>query len=471
MSSADQAETLPYQRQWAEETASSHGWRLTRVTEGVGSGKAGPRRLVLELLADLRAIDAGARPEKLLMIRADRLGRGSIIESQIVLRDLLNLGVAVFTRDQGEVRLDSAMGELISAATLAVASHENEVKRDRIVNAIRKKKARGEWKGNVAPYGLTRDDSKDSADPERAPIVKEAFTLRLAGRGYDAIARRLTAIAPAHQFKNGKSRVVNWTPTRVRNLLRNRAYVPLVVDEASYLRAQRVADVLSNDLTGERRRSYPWPLSGCLKCFCGRTLIGMACGKHPWRYRYYSCKARWEHRWALRLVRADKVEAQFVELLNRLRASPALVERYRRRAASPVSVASLERSLREGKARLGEIAKRRDAAWELQLSGRIRDDALQERLDVLARQRDDLQAHVEGIQEQIAIAKATNERQRDAADLVRRADSIFQKADIGAKNEIARAVAVELGGLVVDESGELQPRGADKRPRINADAS
>src|ERR1700722_3759835 len=187
VSSEAQSETLPHQRRWAQEAAQSHGWRVTRIVEGVASGKLGPRRLVTDLLADLRSLDEDARPKRILMIRADRLGRGSIIETQIVLRDLLQLGVHVFTRDQGELKLDSAMDELISAATLAVARHENEIRKEKINASIARKRAAGIWKGSVAAYGLIRRGNEDVADPERAPIVREAFKMRLEGRGLTTI--------------------------------------------------------------------------------------------------------------------------------------------------------------------------------------------------------------------------------------------------------------------------------------------
>jgi DNA invertase Pin-like site-specific DNA recombinase len=202
VSSEGQAETLPHQRAWGEEVASTRGWRLTRIIEGVATGKAGPRRIVRDLLTDIRALDAEARPTRLLMIRADRLGRGSIVESQIVLRDLHDLGVSVFTRDQGEVKLDSAMDELISAATLAVARHENDVRREKMRQVRRRKREAGEPMGK-APYGLRYENNKCFTDAERAPIVREAFKLRLQGKGLVPIARRLTAIALPHLYLNG----------------------------------------------------------------------------------------------------------------------------------------------------------------------------------------------------------------------------------------------------------------------------
>lgn len=456
VSSEQQSETLVHQRKWAEEVAASHGWHLTRVVEGVASGKEGPRRVVRELLADLRSIDPEARPAGLLMIRADRLGRGSIIDSQIVLRDLRELGVSVWTRDQGEVKLDSTMDQLISAATLAVAAHENDVRRDKARQVRKRKREAGEPMG-VAPYGLRYGGKKFAVDRERAAIVREAFKLRLQAKGYDTIAKRLTAIALPHVYLNGKSVVVHWTATRVKKLLSNRAYVGPIVDEATFARAQQIAPRLTNaSRIGDRRRRYPWPLAGSLKCYCGRVLIGMACGVEPWRYRYYTCKARWNHDGKLRLVRAEHVEDQFIDLLGRLRASPKLVEKYRRRAEATVSPRILERSIRDLKAKLTELARRREAAWELHLSGKVRAEDVQERLDALSDQREDLQARLAGAQEQRAVAKVASNRERDVEALLRKAVQIFGQANVDEQNQIARAASLELGGFYVDEDRKLK---------------
>lgn len=461
VSSDGQSDTLVHQRRWAEEAAAAHGWRLTRVIEGVASGKAGPRQMVRDLIAELRSIDAAARPAQILMIRADRLGRGSVIESQVVLRDVLALGVGIFTRDQGSVKLDSAMDELISAATLAVARHENDVRRDKMRSVYRQKRARGELVGNRAPYGLVRTNGKDVVDKERAAVVKEAFKLRLRGLGYGAIGKRLAAIAPPHAFKNkttkhpdGK-RVIHWTATRVSILLKNRAYIGPIVTEATFARAQQVAGVLANTPKAGKRQ-YRWPLSGALKCYCGRGLIGMPCGAHPWRYRYYACKAGWNHENRLRLIRSDNVEEQFVELLRRLRASPKLVADYRKRAAAPVSLTLLERSLKELKSQVAAIDKKREAAWDLHAAGKVKSDDLQGRLDKLASQRDELRGRVASVEEQIAVAKDGAKRDADADALLKRAAALFVDAEEARQRDIARLVALSVGGLFIDEKAVLR---------------
>lgn len=447
VSSEGQADTLQHQRRWAEEVAVSQGWRLTRVVEGVSSGRAGPRRLVRELLADLRALTPEARPQWLLMVRADRLGRGSIVESQIVLRDLLALGVAVFTRDQGEVKLDTAMAELISAATLAVAAHENEVRADRQLAVYRRKRAAGERVGNRLPYGLVRTENGGvTADPERASIVEAAFKLRLEGKGYVAIGRRVAPIAPPHVYANGSEYPVNWVPSRVKDLLQNRSYVGMIIDEGTFARAQRVADLITApDRNLDQRRRHPWPLASSMRCFCGHMLIGTISGNARRRHRYYGCRVLANHDGHSRLLPAKAIEDQFVALLAKLRASPQLVERYRRRASSPMSPRILERSLQELKRKLADIARRRDAAWELHVSGKVRSDDVQERLDDLAQQRDEIQGQLATLQEQIAIAKEAEKGQQDAEALISRAVTIFKRANVAEQNQIARAVSVELG--------------------------
>ena len=247
------------------------------------------------------------------MIRADRLGRGRIVDSQIVLRDLRELGVAVFTRDQGPVRLDSAMDELISATTLAVAAHENEVRSEKMRSVYMRKRAAGERIGNRLPYGVKAGkDGKDLPDGKLAAAVRVAFKMRLAGNGYHTIGARLSLIAPPQRFKSGRELVVRWTPTRVGRLLDNRAYVGPIIDEATFARVQRVKETVAGPQRDpDDRRRFPWPLSGSLRCYCGRSMTAMACGDADRRIRYYACRASWNHDVTNRLVRADRLEEQF----------------------------------------------------------------------------------------------------------------------------------------------------------------
>jgi DNA invertase Pin-like site-specific DNA recombinase len=462
VSSEAQADTLQHQIKWAHDAAKRKGWRITRTVDGVASGKLGPRKIVRELIADLRTMEPAARPAQLLMIRTDRLGRGSVIEAQVVLRDILDLGVRVFTRDDGEVRLDSGTDELISAAKLAVARIENDVRSDKARAVVRRKLETGEAFGRT-PYGLQRKGTADVIDPERAPVVREAFKMRLGGAGYDVIGKRLRAIAPPHHFKNKSAknptgeRIVHWGPQRVSRLLSNRRYVGSIIDEATYVRAQRVASILTNaPRLHERKRRYDWPLTGALRCYCGAAMSGIPCGAEPWRYRYYACKARWNHGEKLRLVRSDNLEEQFSTLLGRLRASPSLITRYRKRASTASSPRLLERSLKQFSEKLSDVDRRRDAAWELHVAGRVRSEDVQERLDKLSTERSDLQAQIAELRDQLAVASEATRRNDDVQKLFERAPALYAKATEPQQRQLARAVAVALGGFTVNKAGKLQ---------------
>ena len=116
------------------------------------------------------------------MIRLDRVGRGSIIESQIFVRDLLALGARVFTRDAGEIRLDSAMDELVAAVQMAVARHENDVRRDKARAVYQRRLAAGQVISNRPPYGLlVTADRRYIARPECISVIRQVF--RMSARG------------------------------------------------------------------------------------------------------------------------------------------------------------------------------------------------------------------------------------------------------------------------------------------------
>jgi len=460
VSSEQQSDTLQHQKNWAQRTAAANGWTLARVFgddhKGVGSGKAGPRAIVRDLEAELRSLPVDARPRYLLVVRLDRIGRGNIAESQMLLHSFNKLGVTVWTSD-GEARLDTSTEQMLNAFHLFGALHENEIRAANARRVYVRKRAAGHIIGNRRPYGLKLQGDKDVKDGKRGEVVREAFKMRAAGSGYFRIAKRLAAIAPPAVNKKGKETVIQWGTSRVALLLSNRAYVGVLVDEATFAKAQRVRKLLSTaDRDRDTRRRWPWPLSGAIRCHCGRAMTGVCCGKPRNRVRYYACRAHQQHDGSIRLVRAETLEAQFIEMLGRLRASPNLLKRYRTRAASPLSATMLERSMRNVKGQLVEIEKKRQRVFDLYLAGDVRREDVQGKLDALADERDELASTSSVLAEQIAGAKASSAQNRDASALLERADQTFRSASEPEQRLIARAIAVEVGGLVVDPDRKLR---------------
>jgi DNA invertase Pin-like site-specific DNA recombinase len=460
VSSEGQAETLAHQRDSLGLIARDRGWTVTRVVgddgRGVSSGKLGVRALIQTVLGELRATPAEARPSWLLLTRVDRIGRGAnIVETQLPFYELKRLGVRVWTREAGEVRLDTAMEQLFLAMQTAVSSQENAVRRDKLLEKYRQRRAAGTVIGNKAPYGLSITPARTyAAQQPEAKAVRLAFRLRTKGMGYHAIGLELQRVAPPHRFVNGRSMVVRWTPSRVSRLLANRAYLGPVVDEVTFLRAQRVTTQLGGG-RGRAPTKHPWPLSGSIRCWCGRAMTGISGGAVGRRIRYYACRALWNHGNHLRLVGADDLEVAFAAHLRELRAKPALIERIRR-AAEPSSPALLERAIREARAQLADVTRRRDRIWEAFERDELRGPDAQERLDALTTEREQLQVRVTEIEGQRALAAAARRHDRDAARAISKAEETFADASDADRRLIARSVAVILGGFCVDRDDKLR---------------
>src|SRR5580692_10679236 len=106
VSDVGQSETLPDQKSWAEASAAREGWTIEREFSKAGSsGKAGVRALVEQMVEALRSTPEAKRPERVLMIRLDRLGRGTGLDSMAALSEIYGLGTIVHTRQDGDVKL------------------------------------------------------------------------------------------------------------------------------------------------------------------------------------------------------------------------------------------------------------------------------------------------------------------------------------------------------------------------------
>lgn len=456
VSSEKQLETLAHQEAMAEEVASRNGWSLERVfgrgREGVGSGKRGVRAIMVTVIAELQALEPEQRPTWLWMRRVDRTGRGRAAESLLALHAIADLGVRIWDHDTGEVRLDTAEGEIIAGLKAGLARLENEVRSKKSRAAIARKRAAGIPVGRV-PYGLQRDPSGRYVVQEpQAEAVRRAFALRIEGVGSVRIAHQLAQASAPYPYAKGE-RPVRWSPLRVMRLLQNRAYVGTIVDEVTFERAQRIAAELGR---ATAPAGYPWPLSGAVRCYCGRNMIGNRTGRNR-AFPYYVCRASWHHEGKLRMVRAEQLEARFVALLDDLVETPALVEQYRRRPEGP-SPALLERAIRAARHRLDESARQRTAVWDLHAKGLVRDEEVQARLDALAVQRDEIGAELAGLERQRAAALAASQDLADAQNTLKRAREAWEGATDEERRGIARVVAVQLGGLCVEPDGTLSTR-------------
>jgi DNA invertase Pin-like site-specific DNA recombinase len=453
VSSVAQAETLRYQRSWAEGVAKEKGWRIGRFIEGVASGTEGPRRLSRDLLIEIRATALEARPAYVLMIRLDRVGRGSIVDSQIFVRDLLALGTRVFTRDAGETRLDSAMDELVAAVQMAVARHENDVRRDKMNAVYRRRLAAGQVISNRPPYGLALTPERQYAvRPGYAPAIRQAFKMSARGAGFVDIVKWLQMNSPPHRYKNGHEYRVRWSDPRLRKMLHNRAYIGTVVDQATWLRAQRVRVMRAvGRVPPCDRKHMNFVLAGVFRCICGRSISCIV--NKPAKlvaYPYYICRGGWTHQRAI-YHRAADLEQRFVAFLTDLSQAPM---------GPPClpSAARLQRLDRDAAALrkvLASADSSRTRIWDLDDRGHLDPRDLAERLAQLNARKSDVEAKLVAVVEERTFLQAASDHDADAEALRRDALTSYLAASNAQRPAIARAVAASLGGLRITAAGRI----------------
>ena len=168
-----------------------------------------------------------------------RLGRNFILTSELVERTLPGLGVRLICVNDG---YDSASENADTSALtmpLKMVMNEHYVHdiSQKIRSGISAKMKSGNYlpsSGSV-PYGYLRatDGSTYDIDPETAPVVKRIFELRLAGNGFNEIARRLNdegIPSPGKlRYIRGMNRAEKyrdaiWIRGTVRKLLEDRTY-------------------------------------------------------------------------------------------------------------------------------------------------------------------------------------------------------------------------------------------------------
>ncbi|HEY6325776.1 MAG TPA: recombinase family protein [Candidatus Cybelea sp.] len=381
VSSSPQEATLEDQRRWAESAAVEHGWTITREFSGVSSGAQGTREVLETLMGELRALPKSRRPAVILMIRLDRLGRGTGIEAVGALADLRRLGTSIFTREDGLVRIERASDAILPTIRSIVAALENEVRSDKWKTVHARRRAKGLHVGLV-PYGVVLIDGKATPYEPEAAIVREIFARAEQRWGYTRLARWARQNAPPKLTPNGGERPFSWTPSTIKSLLNSKTIRGLIVNEEQW---QATKAARQSDFRARAPMRWDWPLQGAVRCTCGKLLVGHCSGDGKYRTRYYVCRhhslepGRKSHP----SHRADKLEAAFAEVLRSIKVNPELVLPPDEHKPHD----SWGAKQRIARRRLEEIERRRQRAWALAEEGAINANQLRLRLAELDEQQ------------------------------------------------------------------------------------
>src|SRR5579883_1195470 len=450
VSDPGQADTLVDQRAWAQETARSNGWNLTKIFDGVSSGKQGARELTLAMIAELEALEAAQRPKRVLMIRIERLGRGDGMGALVAFLRLWTFGIIVHTRVDGDVTYGKASELLKPVLGLMLAGMENETRRDKLCTMYARRREARQADPTIAtsmrpPYGLTYDRGRLVPKAPEDTAVRLAYELKGQGYGAHLIAKRLAHVAPPLALKNGRVCPQHWTSDRVRKLLLKETYRNTLVDDATWTRAQLRIRVVQRPTM-----HYEYPLGGALRCHCGTPLVGSSARRaHAPRFRYYQCRNMDRHGGGMKHYRADRLEERFADLLRGLHAEQALLRQYAESKNAEPQLQILEAQITSLRRELASSPQRRRTVHAAHEEGALTVEELRWRLDDLAARDAALTEKAEGLQHEIGLITAARLHLDDLRAVVRSAHEHWGNGPIDDRRALAKAIGTAFGGLIV----------------------
>lgn len=183
---ADKGQSLEAQQEKIRAYAGLYGIELVEfIVDAGASAKSLEREGLQRALAMIREGQADA----LIVAKLDRLTRrvadlGTLIDGWFTTAGLLVVGEQIDTR--------SAAGRLVLNVLMSVAQWEREIIVERTTEAMRHKKAKGEYTGGRPPYGFSKtDDGRLVPDDHEQRVIEAAKQLRAGGLPLLKIAAEL----------------------------------------------------------------------------------------------------------------------------------------------------------------------------------------------------------------------------------------------------------------------------------------
>lgn len=303
----DQDLSIPQQEQKIGEWCKTHGYALVRVFKD--SARSGTTTAGREQFIEMfRYLSGGVEVVGVVLWEYARLSR-SWDDSMFYLADLRRQGYAVFSlSDQVPEGLEGRLMESIISWKNARYSADlsANVRRGKayVVAALKGWPHADVPPGYKKEYfqaGTRRDGSPHMVarlvpDPQKAPLIQEAFRLRAQGVSYSGIRKALPLVR-----RNSSLAPLLHNPIYIGIYdygdLRIEDYCSPVVDLEIWQRAQQVNEV-ARTRSGwyhSRRINSPFLLSGIALClYCGTPLDGLHTKpkKHLGHYSYYICPNR-----------------------------------------------------------------------------------------------------------------------------------------------------------------------------------
>jgi len=368
--------SLPVQEKACREWCAREGAEVVQVFVDRGeSAKTAARPAFLEALAFCRK----GRIDLFVVYSLSRFAR-STHDHAVVSHELKSHGTAL--RSVTEPIDASSSGRLMETILSGFAQFDNDVRAERTRAGMRAALERGRWT-HRAPLGYL---AGMVPDPDRAPIIREAFALAAEWPGgVEALRRKVGGLGLTSRAGRLVARQTFWA------ILRNPIYAGIlrapgleargafepIVDEETFQKVQARMDGRRRPEGVRLRLSPEFPLRGFVRCGpCGHALTGyFARGRHGGRFPYYRCATCNGVS-----VRRALLEGAFVELLNSAGLSAGELEAMREAVTREAALAQgLAVESRDRKARrLEELRRKKARLMDGYLAGEVQAGAYQE---------------------------------------------------------------------------------------------
>lgn len=439
--SADQLVSLDAQKEHYEQVIKNcPNWEFAGLyyDEGVSGTKMAKRDGLLRMLADCER----GLIDYILVKSISRFSRNTV-ESVETVRRLSAMGIYIFFEKEN-IDTGKMEGELMLSIMSSLAEDESRSLSENNKWSIQKRFQNGTYVIGTPAYGYKNAEGKMVIDEEKAEVVRRIFDSVLEGKSSGTIAKELNAKGIP------TARGVQWRGSVITAMIRNETYTGVavfqktykddqfnshvnhgergmyrieghhdpIVSEEVFLAANTAVDNNAKEkgvVRNSGKYSVRYALSG--KIFCGEC-GGKCKRKKIYGDIWYGCEthARESKKCRQLPVRADMVEAAFVNMMNKLiYGRDAVLLPMSGRLLGGGDKEIIDR-LAEINTELDAVAERRQAADKFFAKGLLDAAVYREELDELARKEKELHTVQAGIE---GDPNLDSDRQRALNELLR----------------------------------------------------
>jgi len=446
------------------------------------------------------ALKAGAKGEisRVYVFNIDRLGR-DLLEMLLFLRQLDDLGVDCWGAEKGQQLKGD---DFIFQVEGAMAARERQEILRRTQDGLLRAIKGGKYSGGIIAYGyrINPESKKLEIEPIEVEAVRMMFGWCVDERmSCVKIADRLNAMGiPTRYQKDGRliqrkgKRTPEktdgiWRAGRVRNMLRNPAYMgrwewgkrskkrrrddtipgycPPIVSEEIFTKAGNI--LIQNQLFSTRNGHRNYLLRGLIKCdICGKTFCGSYSLVGPNKSKekaYYKCngKTQWRKlgkpRCSVPSLRAEEIESVVWEDIKNFCRSPSTVLEQLRSQRKPLDE-SIKDTLDKVTVQIIELKRQEINLIKIAATSReVKSQTLDELLSENHKAQDDLIAYKAELETKELRSQTLEDDLRDVASRLAQLGDRIEQASFEERRRAVEELVKEIRVQPQAIDGKLIP--------------